>query len=401
MKRFSALLLCFILILSLSVHSTALESQDKLTPAPAVADFTIDSDGRLCAGITHSLELAEELRKAIYDVALEQYKSEEALLASPEKYLCYETKLYLEISTDNEGKKAVREITEDKIYLTEEELSTFSDDGIIFLKVIMASENYAEEDTTTVYIYRESPRATLLTDGKSAIPVGTPLAFSEALNEDVSLFAAYRKGYIFDGWSSDGSTRIGKIPAGTERITLYAHFIPMQYEINYVLTTDITYPFGRADNSKNPVSYTVGTGAKLYSIQSPAPGYSFAGWYLTADFSGSPVTEIGKNETGDRLLYAKWQSDKELEDIKRAEREQYIRDNFFGDPDRDGKTTAADARYVLRSAVGLEEPDNDKLSRVDYYGTGIITSETARTTLRIAVGLDSLYDILLENGILP
>ena len=401
MKRFSALLLCFILILSLSVHSTALESQDKLTPAPAVAAFTIDSDGRLCAGITHSLSLAEELRKAIYDVALEQYKSEEALLASPEKYLCYETKLYLEISTDNEGKKAVREITEDKIYLTEEELSTFSDDGIIFLKVIMASENYAEEDTTTVYIYRESPRATLLTDGKSAIPVGKPLIFSEALSEDMPLFAAYRKGYIFDGWSSDGNTRIGKIPAGTERITLYAHFIPMQYEINYVLTTDITYPFGRADNSKNPVFYTVGTGAKLYNIQSPAPGYSFAGWYLTADFSGSPVTEIGKNETGDRLLYAKWQSDKELEDIKRAEREQYIRDNFFGDPDKDGKTTAADARYVLRSAVGLEEPDNDKLSRVDYYGTGIITSETARTTLRIAVGLDSLYDILLENGILP
>ena len=401
MKRFPALLLCFILIFSLSVSSFALESQDKLTPAPEITGFTTESDGRLSIDISHSVEIAEELRKAIYDIALEQYKSEEALLASPEKYLSYETKLYLELTTDNESKRIIRELSDDNMYITKEELSTFSDDGIVFVKIIMASENYSEEGTETVYIYRESPKATLLTDGSSTIPVGKPVTFSETPSEDIPLFAAKRKGYIFDGWSEDGSARIGKIPAGTQKISLYAHFIPMQYEINYVLTTDITYPFGRADNSKNPVYYTVGTGARLYSIQSPVVGYTFAGWYLTPDFSGSPVTEIGKSETGDRLLYAKWQSDKELEEKKRLEGEQYIRDNRLGDPDDDGRITAADARYVLRAAVGLEEPDMEKLRRVDYNGTGIISSETARTTLRIAVGLDNLYDILLENGILP
>ena len=160
-------------------------------------------------------------------------------------------------------------------------------------------------------------------------------------------------------------------------------------------------PFGRADNSKNPVSYTVGEGARLYDIKSPIGGYTFGGWYLSSDFSGERVAEIPSDETGDVLLYAKWISDKEAEENKKLEREQFIKDNRFGDPDGDGKITASDARYVLRAAVGLEAADKEKLKRVDYFGTGKISSENARLTLRIAVGLDSLYDILLENGILP
>ncbi len=401
MKRFTALLLCFILILSLFVPSFALESQDKLTPAPEITGFTKNTDGTLGINVSHALGSAEELRKTIYDIALEQYKSEEALLSSPEKYLCYETRLYLEISADNKELKTVREITEEDFTITKEDFLPFAENGTVFVKILLASENFRDEDTNTVYIYRESVPVPLMTDGNTVFPVGSPIIFEEEIKEDFSLFSAKRTGYIFDGWSADGSTRIGKISAGTKEITLYAHFIPMTYEINYVLTTDITYPFGRADNSKNPVFYTVGEGVKLYNIKSPIVGYTFAGWYLSSDFSGEPITEIGKNETGDRLLFAKWISDKEIEDKKRLEREQYIKAHHLGDPDGDGKTTASDARYVLRSAVGLEDTDMDKLRRVDYYGTGIISSENARTTLRIAAGLDSLYDILLENGILP
>ncbi len=381
--------------------SLALESQDKLTPAPEITGFTKNADDSLGISISHALESAEDLRKTIYDIALEQYKSEEALLSSPEKYLCYETKLYLELSTDNEEIKTVKELPAENFTATREDLLPFANSGTVSAKILLASENFRDEGTETVYVYRESVPVFLLTDGSTVLPVGVPFTFEKEVTEDITLFSAKRTGYIFDGWSRDGSTRIGKIPAGTKEITLFAHFIPMTYEINYVLTTDMTYPFGRADNSKNPVSYTVGEGARLYNILSPIGGYTFGGWYLSSDFSGEPVTEIGKNETGDKLLFARWISDKETEDNKRLEREQFIKDNHLGDPDGDGKTTASDARYVLRSAVGLEEADMEKLRRVDYYGTGIITSETARTTLRIAVGLDSLYDILLENGILP
>lgn len=401
MKRLAALLFCFILIFSCAVPCSAVESQDKLTPAPEIKGFTEEADGKLKADISHALQSAEELRNMVFDLALEKYGSEEALLSSPEKYLSYKTKLYLEISSDGEIWETVEEITGESFDISLNDLLPCSDDGIAFVRILLASENFRDENTEKVYIYRESASVPFLTDKKTFIPLGIPLTFKKALTADTPLFTPKRTGYIFDGWSADGSTRIGKIPAGTKEITLYAHFIPMKYEINYVLTTDMNYPFGRADNTKNPVSYTVGEGAKLHDIKSPIGGYTFMGWYLSSDFSGEKVTEIGKTETGDRLFYAKWASDKELEDLKRAEREQYIKDNKLGDPDGDGSITSSDARYVLRAAVGLEQPDTEKLRRVDFYGTGKIASDNARLTLRIAVGLDSLYDVLLKNGLLP
>lgn len=35
-------------------------------------------------------------------------------------------------------------------------------------------------------------------------------------------------------------------------------------------------------------------------------GYIFSGWFRLADFSGEPVTQIGPEEAGDILLYARW-----------------------------------------------------------------------------------------------
>ena len=241
----------------------------------------------------------------------------------------------------------------------------------------------------------------MLVNEELVIPGGVKFRMAEKAEKDIPLFIPERKGYTFDGWSADGDTRVNKITAGTEEITLTAHFIPKKYEINYVLTTNITYPFGRADNSKNPKSYTVGEGAKLLSIKSPIGGFTFTGWYDNPDFTDEPVTVIGKTETGDKLFYAKWSSDEELEKIKYNERLQYIKEKKFGDPDGDGAITAADARYVMRMVVGLDETDYEALKRVDYFNSGAVSSENARITLRISVGLDNLHDILLENGLLP
>lgn len=41
-------------------------------------------------------------------------------------------------------------------------------------------------------------------------------------------------------------------------------------------------------------------------------GFVFAGWYDNADLTGSPVTVIPANSTGDRTFYAKWRNEKEL-----------------------------------------------------------------------------------------
>ena len=63
----------------------------------------------------------------------------------------------------------------------------------------------------------------------------------------------------------------------------------------------------------------------------------------------------------------------------------------YGDADLNGDVTAADARLVLRAAVGLEDFEPDSLpflcADVDYDGT--LTSADARTVLRRAVELES------------
>ena len=56
-----------------------------------------------------------------------------------------------------------------------------------------------------------------------------------------------------------------------------------------------------------------------------------------------------------------------------------------GDADGDGKITAADARLILRAAVGLEEVS---LERGDMDGDGKITAADAREVLRDSVGLE-------------
>ena len=55
----------------------------------------------------------------------------------------------------------------------------------------------------------------------------------------------------------------------------------------------------------------------------------------------------------------------------------------LGDADGDGKVTAADARLILRAAVGLEEV---AVEVADIDGDGAITSADAREALRLATG---------------
>ncbi|MBO5934619.1 MAG: leucine-rich repeat protein [Clostridia bacterium] len=61
-----------------------------------------------------------------------------------------------------------------------------------------------------------------------------------------------------------------------------------------------------------------------------------------------------------------------------------------GDADRDGKTTAADARYVLRISAKLEKPiiDTDVKEVADITGDSKIAADDARLILRVAAKLD-------------
>ena len=60
-----------------------------------------------------------------------------------------------------------------------------------------------------------------------------------------------------------------------------------------------------------------------------------------------------------------------------------------GDADGSGDVTAADARFVLRVSVGLEEapPESELYAVCDFDGDGEVTAADARAVLRLAVGL--------------
>ncbi len=62
----------------------------------------------------------------------------------------------------------------------------------------------------------------------------------------------------------------------------------------------------------------------------------------------------------------------------------------LGDADGDSKISAADARLVLRAAVGLEDKKG-KESVLDVDGDGSVTASDARLVLRFAVGLEDAF----------
>ena len=73
-----------------------------------------------------------------------------------------------------------------------------------------------------------------------------------------------------------------------------AELIPDQYTISYVLN-------GGKNDSGNPDEYASNASVKLKNPTKT--GYTFAGWYTNAAFTGTAVTSV---ENGDVVLYAKW-----------------------------------------------------------------------------------------------
>ena len=61
---------------------------------------------------------------------------------------------------------------------------------------------------------------------------------------------------------------------------------------------------------------------------------------------------------------------------------------LIGDVDGDGDVDTADARKVLRAAVGLETLTDEQKKAADADGDGAITAADARKILRNSVGLE-------------
>ncbi len=98
--------------------------------------------------------------------------------------------------------------------------------------------------------------------------------------------------YTFTGWLPEPSEVTGNV-------TYTAQFS------DSLNTYNITYNLNNGTNaSGNPSSYTYGTAVTLAAPT--RTGYTFGGWFTNSGFSGTAVTEIPADATGDKTFYAKW-----------------------------------------------------------------------------------------------
>ena len=110
-------------------------------------------------------------------------------------------------------------------------------------------------------------------------------------------------GYTFGGWYSDESLTDDwnfDTNTVTDDITLHAKWTVCTYTVTFDTNSGTI-------NSGNIKEYTYGEGAKL-PTDVTRPGYTFGGWYENSNFSGEPVKEISKTDTGNKTYYAKWLS---------------------------------------------------------------------------------------------
>ena len=121
-------------------------------------------------------------------------------------------------------------------------------------------------------------------------------------SSDIVLPDLTKDNYDFIGWYDAAGNEVDEIASGSVGdIVLFAKWIAKSYKISYL--TD-----GGSNSAENPETYTVEDGTIV--LKDPVRrGYTFLGWYESADFSADGrVYEIASGSTGRKYLYAKWEA---------------------------------------------------------------------------------------------
>ena len=109
-----------------------------------------------------------------------------------------------------------------------------------------------------------------------------------------------RTAYTFGGWFDNSEftgDAITQIAVGsTGNISLFAKWIPIEYNITYILNGGT----GATDRTYNIETAT-------FALPTPTrTGYTFNGWFDDSGFTGIPITQIVRGNTGNVTLYARW-----------------------------------------------------------------------------------------------
>lgn len=122
--------------------------------------------------------------------------------------------------------------------------------------------------------------------------------------------AAAPKGYAFDGWKD-----IDAWKNVNDDVKVYAKpYVLTPYTITYKNLEDADGKTLGTNPANNPVSYTVEMKQSALALLDAVPANEtetkFGGWYLNAQYDGSPIDEIPMGTAEDITLYAKWISAK-------------------------------------------------------------------------------------------
>lgn len=149
--------------------------------------------------------------------------------------------------------------------------------------------------------------------------------------------------YVFGGWYKDAACTIpwnydkDKV---TENLVLHAKWNPEPYEITYELD-------GGTNSEANPATYTAEDTVKL--ADPVKAGYSFLGWYTTADGTGTKVTEIAAGSRGAKTFYALWTPAEQTYEI------HHMLQTLDGTDYEDAETVKATALTGTNVKAGAEQ----------------------------------------------
>lgn len=133
----------------------------------------------------------------------------------------------------------------------------------------------------------------------------------------------------------------------------------------------------------NITSYNPGTVVALPEVE--REGYVFDGWYELADFSGSPVTEILANATGNKDFYAKWSKiDGEDPDVKPVKYVVTFDYNYDGAP--------TPTQKEVESGKMVAKPSNDP-TRAGYDFVGWFESKNGTREYNFTSGVTKSFTL--------
>ena len=209
---------------------------------------------------------------------------------------------------------------------------------------------------------------------------GTVSAYAPKSGTYDALFTlplATRTGYNFLGWQDEKGN---KYLYDTNPQFLWQYTAPMQFTALYsAIEYSIEYNLNSGtNNSQNPETYTIES-PEITLENATRRGYTFAGWYKNADFSGDPVEKISTGSYGDITLYAKWE----------------VTDYSISYELNGGTNAEENLRYteytILSETIALADPTREGYTFAGWYQTQEYSGAKITEIAQGSVGNLTLY----------